>query len=214
VDDDATRDYGYHDADPTWSNAYIWPVIQRELGKGSKGAMGGERPRALDLGCGNGATTEMIRTMGFDAIGVDPSASGIALAREAYPECHFEQASAYDDLAARFGCFDAVVSLEVIEHCYDPRKMLETTYNLLSPGGLAIISTPYHGYLKNLVLAATGKLDQHFTATWDGGHIKFFSIATLTELLEERGFIDIRFHRVGRWPPLAKSMVAVVAKPA
>ena len=35
-------------------------------------------------------------------------------------------------------------------------------YDLLEPGGLAIISTPYHGYLKNLALAASGKLDSSF----------------------------------------------------
>jgi hypothetical protein len=48
---------------------------------------------------------------------------------------------------------------------------------LLSPGGVAFISTPNHGYLKTLALAVTGKMDAHFTASWDGGHIKFFSIA-------------------------------------
>jgi len=66
--------------------------------------------------------------------------------------------------------------------------------------------------LKNLALALTGKMDSHFTATWDGGHIKFFSIQTLGELIEERGFTELRFHRVGRLAPLAKSMVAVAWK--
>ena len=36
---------------------------------------------------------------------------------------------------------------------------------------------------------------------------------TLTILLEEAGFRDIRFERVGRIPPLAKAMIAVVRKP-
>jgi hypothetical protein len=38
------------------------------------------------------------------------------------------------------------------------------------------VSTPYHGYHKNLGLALSGKMDAHFTALWEGGHIKFFSI--------------------------------------
>jgi 2-polyprenyl-6-hydroxyphenyl methylase/3-demethylubiquinone-9 3-methyltransferase len=74
------------------------------------------------------------------------------------------------------------------------------------------VSTPYHGYLKNLALALSGKLDKHFTALWDGGHIKFFSIATLGQLLREAGFKDLRFVRVGRIPPLAKSMLAIAKK--
>ncbi|MFO1158027.1 MAG: hypothetical protein U1E60_04240 [Reyranellaceae bacterium] len=56
----------------------------------------------------------------------------------------------------------------------------------------------------------TGKLDGHFTALWDGGHVKFFSIHTLGTLLQEAGADDIRFERIGRIPPLAKSMVAIV----
>jgi len=62
-------------------------------------------------------------------------------------------------------------------------------------------------------MALTGKMDSHFTALWDHGHIKFWSIKTLTTLLTEAGFIDIHFERVGRVPLLAKSMIAIVRKP-
>ena len=145
--------------------------------------------------------------------GVDPSESGIALARAAYPSHRFEAGSAYDDLVAKYGRFPLVVSLEVIEHCYDPRAFARTVFDLIEPGGLGVISTPYHGYLKNVALAVSGKLDQHFTALWDGGHIKFFSIHTLGALLTEAGFRELRFERVGRVPALAKSMMAIVRKP-
>lgn len=80
-------------------------------------------------------------------------------------------------------------------------------------GGAAILSTPYHGYWKNLAMALSGKMDAHFTALWDHGHIKFWSINTLTALLEEAGLRDLHFERVGRFPALAKSMIAVARKP-
>ena len=73
--------------------------------------------------------------------------------------------------------------------------------------GTLIITTPYHGYFKNLALAAAGKLDGHFTVLWDGGHIKFFSRRTLTALLELEGFEVTAFCGAGRWPYLWKSMV-------
>ena len=38
-------------------------------------------------------------------------------------------------------------------------------------------------------------------------------INILAILLEEAGFRDIRFERVGRIPPLAKAMIAVARKP-
>jgi 2-polyprenyl-6-hydroxyphenyl methylase/3-demethylubiquinone-9 3-methyltransferase len=202
--------YRYDDAHPTWANHYLWPVVRAEAGKIYTG--GGRR--ALDLGCGNGATSDMLASLGFETIGVDTSETGICQARGKYQRCRFEVASVYDDLAKRFGHFPLVVSLEVIEHLYDPRSFARVLHNLLEPGGIAIISTPYHGYFKNVALALSGRLDPHFTVLWDGGHIKFFSIATLRELLTEVGFEDIRFVRVGRIPPLAKSIVAVARRAA
>jgi 2-polyprenyl-6-hydroxyphenyl methylase/3-demethylubiquinone-9 3-methyltransferase len=105
-----------------------------------------------------------------------------------------------------------VLSLEVVEHVYFPRKYASTLFSLVEPGGVAIISTPYHSYMKNLALALSGKMDAHFTALWDNGHIKFWSKRTLTSLLEEAGFVDIEFVLAGRIAPLAKSMIAIARR--
>jgi 2-polyprenyl-6-hydroxyphenyl methylase/3-demethylubiquinone-9 3-methyltransferase len=66
-----------------------------------------------------------------------------------------------------------VISLEVVEHVYAPRHYARTLFDLVEPGGAAIISTPYDGYWKNITLALSGRMDSHFTALWDHGHIKF-----------------------------------------
>ena len=55
-------------------------------------------------------------------------------------------------------------------------------------------------------MALTGKMDTHFTVLWDGGHIKFWSVKTLTKLLEEFGFEMVVFKGSGRLPYLWKSM--------
>jgi 2-polyprenyl-6-hydroxyphenyl methylase/3-demethylubiquinone-9 3-methyltransferase len=86
-------------------------------------------------------------------------------------------------------------------------------FDLCERGGTVVFSTPYHGYLKNVALALSGKVDRHFTALWDHGHIKFWSCSTLSTLLEEAGFETPRYLRVGRIPPLAKSMIAIAHKP-
>ncbi len=176
--------------------------------------LGGTRSgRILDLGCGDGSFAALLADKGYDVIGVDPSADGVRAARRAYPALRVEQGSAYDDLAGRFGTFPVVVSLEVVEHVYSPRSYARTLFSLVEPGGTAIVSTPYHGYVKNLALAVSGRMDAHFTALWDHGHIKFWSIKTLTALLAEAGFSRIAFRRVGRIPMLGKSMIAVAHRP-
>ena len=73
--------------------------------------------------------------------------------------------------------------------------------------------TPYHGYVKNLVIAALGPFDAHVNPLWDGGHIKFFSPRTLSALVAGSGFAEIEFAYFGRAPWLWKSMVCVARKP-
>ena len=172
-----------------------------------------EDRRLFEVGCGNGSLANELSRNGWNVTGVDPSEEGIQLARSNYPDLKLTNGSAYDDLAGKYGQFPVVLSLEVVEHVYDPRHYARTVFELLEPGGTTFLSTPYHGYWKNLALALSGQMDKHFTALWDHGHIKFWSIETLSQLLSETGFVNLRFERVGRIPPLAKSMIAIARKP-
>jgi 2-polyprenyl-6-hydroxyphenyl methylase/3-demethylubiquinone-9 3-methyltransferase len=142
------------------------------------------------------------------------SRSGIAEACRAYPGISFHHADLTGDLSDHplAGRCDAVISTEVVEHIFLPRRYASNLCCLLKPGGTGVISTPYHGYLKNLMLAATGKMDAHFTALWDYGHIKFWSRPTLTSLLTEAGLKVEQFRGIGRVPMLWKSMLLVVRK--
>ena len=202
--------YRYANAGAGHHHAYLLPTIIRTLEALDLPA--GEQ-RLFELGCGNGSVANTLSQRGWDVTGVDPSVEGIAQARAAYPGLKLDEGSAYDDLAVQYGQFSVVLSLEVVEHVYAPRDYARTVFNLLHGEGVAIISTPYHGYWKNLALAVTGRLDAHFTALWDHGHIKFWSMKTLGDLLREAGFVDIRFERVGRVPALAMAMIVVARKP-
>lgn len=195
--------YRYEHAHCTEAHSDLLPPILRLLSP---------HQRIFDLGCGNGSAANALSQAGHEVIGVDPSPEGIAQANAAYPQLQLYQGSAYDDLAAKYGTFPVVMSLEVVEHVFEPRRYAKTLHDLVQPGGMAIVSTPYHGYWKNIALAVSGKMDFHFTALWDYGHIKFWSIATLSQLLSEQGFRDIQFLRVGRIPTFARSMIAVARK--
>ena len=201
--------YTYADDSPNYAHAYLAPAVLRILD--GLVAEGAER-RVFDLGCGNGSFAALLAERGYSVVGVDPSEEGIARARRAHPELPLYQGSAYDDLRSTYGQFPLVVSLEVVEHVYSPVKYAQCLAELVAPGGTAILSTPYHGYLKNLALALSGKLDSHFTALWEHGHIKFWSMKTLGELLTGAGFSRISFERVGRVAPFAKSMIAIARK--
>jgi len=169
--------------------------------------------RVLDLGCGSGALCEALSQAGFSVVGCDPSEEGIKFARQSYPEIEFQLLGAYDDPGKlNHNGFDVVVSTEVVEHLFLPRSLPRFASRVLRPKGYLILTTPFHGYIKNLAMALSGKLDGHFTALWDGGHIKFWSRATLTQLLSEEGYAVIDFIGAGRIPFLWKSMLLVAQK--
>ena len=205
----AISGYHYDHAGLNCSHDYLLPTVLRLLDELNLPA---DQRRLFEVGCGNGSVAHELARRGWDVTGIDPSAEGIAQANQTHPDLKLYSGSAYDDLAAQYGQFPVVLSLEVVEHVYFPRQYAATVFSLLQGGGTAILSTPYHGYWKNLALALSGKLDRHFTALWDHGHIKFWSMKTLALLLEEAGFRDIRFARVGRIPALAKAMIAVARR--
>ncbi len=194
-------EYNYDSGELNPSHSYLLPAVERIVVERNPS-------RIFDLGCGNGSTASVL-TKHAPVDGVDISVSAIAHANKTYPELKLDQRSVYEDLSGEYGQYPMVVSLEVVEHLYDPRTYAHNMFSLVAPGGVAVVSTPYHGYIKNVALAVSGKLDNHFTALWDGGHIKFWSMKTLSTLLEEAGFKDIEFLRVGRIPALAKSMIAI-----
>jgi len=201
--------FAYQDAACSCAHPYLLPALFAELDRLD---LAGEPKRLMDVGCGNGSVGAKLVERGWTVVGVDPSPDAIEHAR-AHPEVQAHRGSVYEPLHETYGTFPVVVSLEVVEHVYDPRRLARTVFDLLEPGGTAIISTPYHGFWKNLALALTNKWDQHLNPLWDHGHIKFWSIATLSALLREAGFAHLRFRRVGRVPMLAKSMIAICERP-
>ena len=201
--------YRYTQSGLNESHGYLLPAVFRVLDELN---LPDREQRLFELGTGDGSVAYELTRCGWDVTGVDPSAEGIEQAQIAHPELKLTRGSAYDDLATEYGQFPVVLSLEVVEHVYAPRQYVRTVFDLLATGGTAIISTPFHGYWKNLALALTGSMDDHFTALWDHGHIKFWSKRTLSMLLEEAGFVSVRFELAGRIRPLAKSMIAIARK--
>ncbi|MEJ6012145.1 class I SAM-dependent methyltransferase [Novosphingobium aquae] len=199
---EALPDYGWGSARPHTANYLSEKVrdILRESGGKS----------VLDAGCGNGALAGYLASLGYQVTGLDASTSGIEIARMTFPDVRFEVGT-FDSPPT--GTFDAVCSTEVVEHLYSPHLLIQYCFEALKPGGLLIISTPYHGYLKNLAIALLGKWDSHLTALWHGGHIKFWSRATLSSLLEGAGFEVTGFYGAGRLPFFWKSMIIVAKRP-
>ena len=103
--------------------------------------------------------------------------------------------------------FKFITSFEVIEHQYLPDDFLNKISQILDDNGILLLSTPYNGYIKNLIISLIGKNDWHYNPLWRHGHIKFFSVKTLTKILKECNFEIIKKKFSGRFYPINCSMI-------
>lgn len=207
---DGYQEFGWLSAAAQCSDPYLTPVVLRLIGVPTAG-----NARVLDVGCGNGHLVGLLAGRGFEAVGIDLSAEGIAVARRSHPEIRFEQLPADERVLETLGepAFDLVVSTEVIEHLYDPSAYFKGCFAALRHGGQLIVSTPFHNVAKSVLIALSGHFDDHYQPGRVGGHIKFFTRRSLTELAERHGFVEIGFVGAGRIPGLWKSMVITASRP-
>ncbi|MCW2134247.1 bifunctional 2-polyprenyl-6-hydroxyphenol methylase/3-demethylubiquinol 3-O-methyltransferase UbiG [Arthrobacter sp. VKM Ac-2550] len=138
--------------------SYFSEVLQRELGDedGSVATTGflaggsavaqpiGAGLKALDVGCGAGLLAEEFARLGFDVVGVDPSAVAIEAARVHAEKSGLRiryQVGTGELLPVEDGTFDVVYCCDVLEHVADLPRVLAETTRVMKPGGLYLFDT-------------------------------------------------------------------------
>lgn len=151
--------------------------------------------RFLDVGSGAGVSVGTAASLGFQAIGIEPSASAVALSRQRYdvPITH-GLLSADDSLPRDFGL---LALWDVIEHVEDPESLVRACYVHLSPGGVMILETPDEGALLRRLIVALGRvairpLDLR-RSIYYRAHRYYFTRAAMTHLLERCGLTQVRY---------------------
>lgn len=105
-----------------------------------------ERPRVLDVGCGDGAFLVKAARLGFEPHGLDPLRGSAPAALEAAGiTFHRGELAAHRPPEGRG--YDVITLNHVIEHVLDPGAMLGHVRRLLGPGGRVLIRTPRTDYL-------------------------------------------------------------------
>jgi methionine biosynthesis protein MetW len=152
--------------------------------------------RLLDVGCGRGAVASLLSER-FEAVhGVDTDEEALAKAAERGVDVARVDLDR-EPLPFEEGYFDAVVSLDVIEHVLDPGTFVRELARVLRPGGKVYLATPnvrFLGYLRTLLLQGRFPLTSSDPQGWQGGHIHFFTNGDLEALLQESGFQEVAHH--------------------
>tara|TARA_B100000809_G_scaffold258748_1_gene302482 strand:+ start:301 stop:1020 length:720 start_codon:yes stop_codon:yes gene_type:complete len=145
--------------------------------------------RLLDLGCGRGEYIKVFSDLGFDPLGLDISPKileylegyNVALANLEEGTSPCEENSC-----------DFAFSKSVIEHMNNPMGLLKVSFNVLKPGGTAVIMTPSWAH-------------NHKEAFYiDHTHVTPFTKPSLSDALEMAGYKDIEVSYFYQLPAIWK----------
>jgi SAM-dependent methyltransferase len=154
--------------------------------------------RVLDFGCGTGFNANALTTA-KEVLGFDVSSEAIAFARRSFPKCQFVVADACDRKLS-LGQWDRILCCEVLEHVPDMEAFLDNLRRHLSPGGIALISTP------NRDVFSAG----HEPSPMNREHIKELNLEEFKAMLASRfGEVKVFGQRFGR-PQLLNEWTADV----
>jgi SAM-dependent methyltransferase len=171
-----------------------------DLGSGSVHAdvvqLVGENRRVLELGPATGYMSQVFVERGCTVVGIefDPEMAARA-------EAHCERVIVGDlddlDLEAELGDdrFDLIVAADVLEHLKDPLDALKRLRRFLEPEGAFVISVPNiaHGSVRLALLG--GRFDYRDAGLLDSTHLRFFTLGSLEELLDEAELGLAELHR-------------------
>ncbi len=151
-------------------------IRTRYLGKQTPGKL-------LEIGCGTGDYLALMRTLGWTVEGVEIDPVACQRARQIYDLDVYEGEVVSKDYS--MNSIDAIVMNHVIEHVFDPVRLLKECYRITKPGGRVIVITP------NAVSWGHNKFQMNWRGLEPPRHIHLFSQNTMKKCAELAGFTKV-----------------------
>ncbi len=151
-------------------------------------------PVALDFGCGAGRSTRFLRGLGFDATGVDISASMIEHARNVDPDGSYHLIEDGDFSAFEAGSLDLVFSAFAFDNIADAARRAELLGGLRKllkrDGRVILLGSSAEIYIHEWVSFSTSAFPENRVAR-SGDTVRI----VMTDVIDQRPVVDyIWFH--------------------
>lgn len=150
----------------------------------------GQRPRVLDLGCGEGALAQRLFDLGYDVIGVDVEAGQFKASGPELIVADLNDPAVVDRLVERFqGSIDLILAVEVIEHLRCPWGFLAACRRLAGRQTHLLVTTPnVSSWWSRFWFLLAGEPWGFGPESWkDPGHIHALTATEMKGILNETG---------------------------
>ncbi|MEM7218367.1 MAG: methyltransferase domain-containing protein [Pseudomonadota bacterium] len=153
--------------------------------------------RVLEVGCASGYFGAALRTEGHSVWGVepDPVAADAARAQLDRVSCANIEAFLLDEDTADER-FDVIVLGDVLEHLVEPEAVLRACRSRLAPDGAIALSIPNVAYGPVRLMLLAGRWQYSDRGILDRTHLRFFTRASLLDLVERCGLQAERFSAI------------------
>jgi SAM-dependent methyltransferase len=150
---------------------------------------------ALDLGCASGGLLALLRPRAGHLAGLELSPTAARAAGEVGDKV-VQGALEDPDLPFAPGAYDLVVLADVLEHLADPAAALGRAAGWCRPGGAILVSVPNVAHWSARLALARGRWPQEDSGTFDSSHLRWFTRASLAQLLTDAGLTDLQLDAI------------------
>jgi SAM-dependent methyltransferase len=151
----------------------------------------------LELGCGAGATGALIRQRfaGTRYVGIELDQDAAAIARRRLDGVIVANVEQIDlgECGLERESFDLIICGDVLEHLYDPWKVLHVLRDYLKPEGKLLASIPNTQNIGVILHLLNGNWTYMEHGLLDATHIRFFTLREIFKLFSGTGYEIVRY---------------------
>jgi len=166
----------------------------------------------LELGLGHGFTTKLFANSFSRHLVLEGSQAVIRNFTEKFPDCPAQIIETCFEKFSTSARFDVIVMGFILEHVDDPLAILRSYGKFLTPSGKMFVAVPNAEVLNRRLGQIAGMLDDVHTLSENDrllGHKRYFTVATLTDAVNQAGFRIARLEGIYLKPFTSSQIVSL-----
>jgi SAM-dependent methyltransferase len=158
--------------------------------------MVGWNQRVLELGAASGHVTRALVAQNCRVSAIEYDADAALGLKDVAEHVAVGDLNDPATLAGYSAEFDVVLAGDVLEHLIDPQAVLNRMVRLIVPSGRIVLSLPNIAHVDVKLMLMRGRFEYGPWGLLDRTHLRFFTLASVRELVKQAGLQIVTLERV------------------